>query len=202
MNLQFQNRLIEEVRMHPEVARAYADGDKEKAFELDRRLRLPNGLQDTSKLELVERFENNNINVLEGKMAALDRIAGVVTAAVNWYLGPWESDSTPDVSWDGDWASGSATEFIGYDEAGRQECVFGSATAASASRAEITNPTRTILTVSTGVDKNIYGVAISDTSTQNYGGGASILLAAVRYASSKNYLAGQVRYLGYQIFIP
>lgn len=208
MSIPFASKIQEQTWAHPEVARAQQEGDHEKATELITRLpRFLDGRLDTRKFQLVDEFEATNINTLEGKREALDLITGISSnTSKTWYLAPFESNSTPALAWDGDFGAGTVTEFIRYtgtDPAGgRQACNFTAATGAVA-RVETTNTTRATFTVDAGVVAvPVYGVCISDNSTFQYGGGASVLLAAVRYPAFKTYNAAEVKYIGYMIYVP
>lgn len=204
MNLNMNNRVIHESWDHPKLIEARKSGDRERIKDILDSLKLPDGSLDISEYVMTEREVVNNLLTLEGKKYALDRITGVETTDPTWYLGLYESDSTPTASWNGDWANptaGNATEFTDYDEATRQECAFDAATGDS--RVSATNSVRATITVSTGVtNANIYGICVTDVSTKDYDGGAATLLAAVRFATAKVYNEGEVKSIGHEIYIP
>ena len=209
MNLQFENRVVEEVWTPKEIAIARDAGDIEKAAELDKRLRLPNGQFPKALLERIDRYETRNINTIEGKLYALDLI-GVVQSntGLSWYVAPWYSATlTPDYTWDGDFAAlanvDEFTLYTGTDPVGGRQKVNFTAAVATGSRADITNPTRAQFTIDGGVvDSPVSGMCVTNNSTKSYAGGSAKLLAAVKYSSDKLYNASEVRYVGYQLYIP
>ena len=202
MTIAFQNRIIEQVWAHPEVARAQQEGDYEKADALLKNLRLPNGKLDQREFVLLDSVSTPNVTTLEGKQYVLD-LLGVVASnsGLQWFCAPWSGDVTPDYTWTAAGFNATATEFATYDEATRQQIAFTDATDSGGGRADMTNPVRAQLTITTGVtNQSIYGMAILSSSTKL--GTAGKLLAAVRYGTPKLYNAGEVRYVGYQIYIP
>lgn len=205
----FANRITHESWDHPELLKAREQGDLEKVDAVFHKLLLPNGQIDTKDYVRVDAFTADNINTTEGKIAALEAIVGVTAASTTWYIAPFESDVTPDKDWNVAWADlPTVTEFDDFTESGsgRRPITFdaNATNPGSGSRCEITNSTRTTLTVGAGVtNRNIYGVCITDVVTLNYNNPATgVLLAAVRYPQVKVYNTGEVKYLGYQIYIP
>ena len=187
---------------HPLLAKAREDGDPERLAALLGELRGRGELR-LDRYELIDQFQQHNLIVTEGRQFALDLVTGVASnTGLAWYFGLFSSDSTPTEAWDGDCGAasgGDCTEFTGYDEATRQECEF-TAAAANGSRISTTNTTRAVVTVSTGVDTNVYGVFVTNNSTKQYSGGAAKLLGAVRYPSARSYQAGQIKTLAYELY--
>jgi hypothetical protein len=145
----------------------------------------------------VRQVEQKNLFTYEGVRALMD---GLSSSALSFYIAPFTSDSTPLRSWDGDFGAASGgvvTEFTGYDEATRPEIEFGAATGDAVSY--IVNGTAGTLTVSTGQNPTIYGLALTNNSTKQYDSGSAVLYEALRFDSEQSWTAGQVQQLYWQI---
>jgi len=195
---------------HPDLIVARKHNPNQVQTILNELYKSGNGKLDTSDYVISEEGEwTGNLITDEGKAEILDRITSNSDndpTSKAWYVGLFSSDSTPTTSWDGDWgaaAGGDATEFTDYDEATRQEIAFDAATGTAGSRYSTTNGTLATITVSAGVtDVNIYGFCIADQNTKQYDSGSGILLSALRFPNVKVFNAGQVKTLGYEIYIP
>lgn len=203
-NLMVHNKLTEEVWAHPEIALANEQGDIEKAKAIMAKLTDQDGHIDRKDFVRIDSYEHHNINVLEGKIAALNLIAArIANSTLTWHFAPYTDTGggAPADNWTGDFVANGITEYTDYQgtnpSGGRQRIVFDDATG-SGSQAEITNTQRAVLDVGNG--GTINGVCVLDGSTK--GSNADTLLAAVQYGAPKTYGVGDVRYLGYKIYIP
>lgn len=201
---------IHETWDHPRLIQAREQADPEMLAYWLNRLRQPDGSMDTSDYLRVEREASGNLLTLQGEAFMLDctlavRSGGNLTAPnanLHWYFAEFSNDAAPLNTWTAaSFASGgAATEFTGYDEATRPECLF--VAAAGTAVVSSVNTTRATYTVSTGVSATIYGCGLLSNSTKQHSGSGAFLLAATRYSSTKTYAAGQVQQLVYQCYMP
>jgi hypothetical protein len=198
-----EGRFIAEIWDHPRLMRARESGDPGELQAALDALRGEDGKIRRWGYECIDHQEFHNQRTVEGEKYQIDLLTGLVSnTGIHWYLAPFSSNSTPTKLWDGDsfaTSGGDATEFIGYDETTRQECVFVAATGDSSIVSAI-NTTQAILTISTGVTATIYGLGLTTSNVRQYAGGAAKLYAAERYAIPKEVLSGQILPLQYQVY--
>lgn len=201
-------QFIHETWSHPGLIRAREQSDLDMEAWWLKKLRRADGTWDTNGHILVDREVSQNLLTLEGQKWLLDcalavRSGGTLTApnaSTHWYFAEFSNDATPLNTWTAaSFASGgAATEFTGYDETTRPECIFVAASGTTV--VSSTNSTAATCTVSAATTATIYGAGILSNSTKQHSGSGAILLAATRYSSPKAYAAGNVQQLRYQIY--
>lgn len=134
-----------------------------------------------------------NIVVDEGLEHSLDVVFLGGTAYSSWYVGLFNSDSTPAADWDYAGINTDQTEFTSYDETTRQQWNPASIVSLALSD-EVT------FTASTGVNTTLYGSFLVNVSTKgDSASGTGIMWCATRFSTSRPFVATEVLNVTYAI---
>lgn len=137
-----------------------------------------------------------NLVTNEGLNHALDALFHGSTQKTTWYIGLFESDSTPAAGWTYDtWADSDCTEWQDYDEATRPAWVE----AAASGQSMATSTRSTFTTAAAGDGDTVYGGALVSNSTKGDHTAGDTLFCSAAFTDSKTLAEDDVLKVGLTI---
>ena len=142
--------------------------------------------------EVIDHWTSKNIVVNEGLNFILDHTFDETTADLApWYVGIFESNSTPAATWTAGQIGTEQTECTTYDEATRVAYVEGTATSQ-----QITN-SASKATFTINATKTIYGAFLVSDSTKSATSGT--MFAASKFSAARSVVATDQLLITYTI---
>lgn len=140
------------------------------------------------KGNLIDKWEQKNVNTNEGLNHLLNVAFNSATQITSWYMGLFESDTTPLVTHT--YAVPGFTESTAYDEATRPAFVEAEATT------KVITNTASKATFTISATKTIYGAFLcgggTGATTKGDAAGGGTLFASSKFATAKDVVDGDI----------